>query len=56
MRIDDEQHFSNMDHVAKFNIPQNARIIIKDELKLLGFNEFTLFPELGSLCTALNEE
>lgn len=36
-------------HVAKYTIPSTARPIIQDQLRLLGFSKFTMFPELSSI-------
>lgn len=42
-------------HVTKYVIPGNARGTIRKELKLLGLNQFSLFPELTSVGTILRE-
>lgn len=36
-------------HVIKYNIPYESRRLIKQQLALLGFNRFQLFPELSSI-------
>lgn len=36
-------------HVRKYLIPNNFKSIVKDQLDLLGFNRFQLFPELASI-------
>jgi hypothetical protein len=35
--------------VVKYKIPKNSKKGIREELKLLGINKFTLFPELSSI-------
>jgi hypothetical protein len=42
-------------HVIKYVIPSNARETLKKELKLLGLNQFSLFPELTSVGAILRE-
>ncbi|MBZ9880888.1 FRG domain-containing protein [Mesorhizobium sp. CA10] len=42
-------------HVAKYIIPNAARDIFLSELKLLGINRFSLFPELASVGALLKE-
>ena len=42
-------------HVIKYLIPRNARETLKKELKLLGLNQFSLFPELTSVGAILRE-
>jgi hypothetical protein len=36
-------------HVVKYNIPKSRRSHILDQLRLLGFSKFTMFPELSSI-------
>jgi hypothetical protein len=36
-------------HVWRYNIPANSKINILRELKILGINKFSLFPELPSV-------
>lgn len=36
-------------HVVKYNIPEHSRALILDQLRLLGFSKFTMFPELASI-------
>lgn len=36
-------------HVIKYIIPKNQRKLILDQLRLLGFSKFTMFPELSSI-------
>lgn len=36
-------------HAWRYIIPSNSKEILKNELKLLGFSKFQLFPELQSL-------
>ena len=38
-------------HVRKFNIPSSAKPTLREELALLAFTRFQLFPELQSLST-----
>lgn len=42
-------------HMAKYVVPNAARATIRAELKLLGLNRFSLFPELTSVGTILRE-
>jgi len=42
-------------HVMKYVIPARSRVNIFDDLKLLGINRFSLFPELASVGTILKE-
>lgn len=42
-------------HVKKFTIPSGAREAVLKDLRLLGFNRFSLFPELASVGDALKE-
>lgn len=42
-------------HVIKYTIPHASRENIKRELKLLGLNQFSLFPELTSVGALLRE-
>ena len=42
-------------HVTRYIIPNNARETIFKELKLLGLNQFSLFPELTSVGLILRE-
>ena len=42
-------------HVLKYVIPAASRQSVLDDLKLLGFNRFTLFPELSSVGSILKE-
>lgn len=36
-------------HVVKYNIPEEKRSLILNQLRLLGFSKFTMFPELASI-------
>lgn len=36
-------------HVVKYSIPAGRRALILDQLRLLGFSKFTMFPELASI-------
>ncbi|MDP3859277.1 MAG: FRG domain-containing protein, partial [Stagnimonas sp.] len=36
-------------HVSKYVIPTAARTLILDQLRLLGFSKFSMFPELASI-------
>jgi hypothetical protein len=36
-------------HVVKYTIPDSKRSLILDQLSLLGFSKFTMFPELASI-------
>lgn len=36
-------------HVAKYTIPVASKLLILDQLRLLGFSKFTMFPELASI-------
>jgi hypothetical protein len=40
---------SARDHIWRYLIPANSKANILNELKLLGYNRFSLFPELESL-------
>lgn len=40
---------ANRDHVWKYKVPVAAKATIIEELKVLGFSRFQLFPELDSL-------
>lgn len=42
-------------HVIKYIIPSTNRETLKKELKLLGINQFSLFPELTSVGSLLRE-
>lgn len=42
-------------HVIKYIIPSSAREPLKKELRLLGLNQFSLFPELASVGAILRE-
>jgi hypothetical protein len=43
------------DEIIKYKIPKSAKAEIRKELKLLGINKFTLFPELSSIGEILKE-
>jgi len=44
------------EHVAKYNIPKQSRAQILNQLRLLGFSKFTMFPELASIGENLKRE
>ena len=43
------------EHVIKYVIPNAARETLRDEIKLLGITQFSLFPELSSVGALLRE-
>jgi hypothetical protein len=43
------ENIGDSSHVVKYIIPKNQRRIILDQLRLLGFSKFTMFPELSSI-------
>jgi len=46
---------SNKDHIWRLVIPADQKDNLRDELRLLGFNEFMLFPELETLAMHTRE-
>lgn len=40
---------ASRDHVWRYVIPAEAKMVLRQELKILGFSRFQLFPELDSL-------
>ncbi len=42
-------------HIQKYIIPAGDRELVLKDLRLLGFNKFSLFPELASVGDALKE-
>ncbi len=49
------EEIGSQDHVIKYNIPNENRSDIFNDLKLLGVNKFSLFPELASVGAILKE-
>lgn len=43
------EEIGNKKHVAKYTIPATAKSKIHEDLKLLGFTKFQVFPELASI-------
>jgi len=43
------------DHINKYKIPHSAKSALKEELRLLGYNKFQLFPELASIGDIIKE-
>ncbi|MFA6971109.1 MAG: FRG domain-containing protein [Gallionella sp.] len=39
----------NSSHIIKYVIPSDAKVLISEQLQLLGFSRFQMFPELASL-------
>jgi hypothetical protein len=50
------EDLSTKNHVWKYTIPQEAKIAIKDQLKLLKFEQFQIYPELESIGNNLRRE
>ncbi|MFN7169074.1 MAG: FRG domain-containing protein [Pannonibacter sp.] len=42
-------------HIMKYIIPKDSKEAVYSDLKLLGFNRFSLFPELASVGSILKE-
>ncbi len=42
-------------HVVKIDIPSNSKELIKEQLSLLGYSKFQLFPELSSIGDIIKE-
>ncbi|MCX6938464.1 MAG: hypothetical protein NTU80_11315 [Verrucomicrobia bacterium] len=43
------EDIGNKKHVAKYTIPSASKAKIQEDLRLLGFNKFQVFPELTSI-------
>lgn len=43
-------------HIWKYEIPSDCKVEIQNELKILGFGKFQLFPELSSIGDSLKGE
>lgn len=43
------ESIGDANHVAKYTIPAKSRLLILDQLRLLGFSKFSMFPELASI-------
>lgn len=43
------EEIGDASHVAKYTIPSARRSLILDQLRLLGFSKFSMFPELASI-------
>lgn len=43
------EDIGDANHVVKYTIPDAKRSLILDQLRLLGFSKFTMFPELASI-------
>lgn len=43
------EDIGDTNHVVKYTIPDAKRALILDQLRLLGFSKFTMFPELASI-------
>ncbi len=43
-------------HIWKYIIPAASKAVIKKELKILGINKFSIFPELSSIGEMVTEE
>lgn len=44
------------DHIWRYNIPARSKPLIRKELRILGINKFTLFPELSSVGEMVKDE
>jgi hypothetical protein len=49
------ENVGDQSHVIKYNIPSGSRETLQRELKLLGLNQFSMFPELASVGAILRE-
>lgn len=43
------ENIGDASHVTKYKIPAQAKALIMNQLRLLGFSKFTMFPELASI-------
>lgn len=43
------EEIGDASHVIKYTIPESKRMPILNQLRLLGFSKFTMFPELASI-------
>jgi len=49
------EEVGNQKHILKYVIPSESRQAVLTDLRLLGFNRFSLFPELASVGAILKE-
>lgn len=49
------EEVGNRNHILKYVIPSDSRNSVLTDLRLLGFNRFSLFPELSSVGEMLKE-
>jgi len=49
------EEIGDKDHVVKLVIPSGSKQLIKNQLSLLGFSKFQLFPELSSVGDIIKE-
>ena len=50
------EEVGSSDHIWRYIIPNSSKKEIMNELKILGINKFSLFPELSSIGEILKEE
>lgn len=49
------ENIGNKKHVVKYTIPASAKVKIREDLRLLGFTKFQVFPELDSIGENIRE-
>ena len=49
------EQIGDTDHVIKYVVPEGSKPSIREELRLLGYNKFQLFPELSSIGDIIKE-